>query len=875
MPKNIDDLADERTNYNSESEKYHTHNLSGRPRPEWSPVIDTTAENIWHDVQIRDSLLTKNDFGEELGAFYRKGLLGAAGRYTDLQEVLGKQIDDEMLGTFAYQLNELNCEISAADLGVSDMQTATEAVVEKLLTRQFGEELSISFELSSSQPADIASQLFRNQTIAENIDVLADAIDENTASGLLALLDRPQLMTRLWEHQRTALLGWYDQGMQGFVDMATATGKTVLGLAAIALVYGELHPSDQRTIGHETSADRGRNDDILIVAHNELILQQWRREFERHLNIPAERTAGSDDITLEWGTIHFRTPQALVNHDRIAYELVLLDEAHHYATGSEWGSLLEEFDGYVLALSGSVDDAGASSQQIRERLENGIGPRVKRYTIREARADGVIPSFDWEIHYAAYDSADGDFQRTSTRAERKFGSFQRQLRKGELELETERRLATYDDVRNFSHTTEGKALKGRDRNFSELVTRLFSRHTKQWSLSPKLEAVTSLIQEHHASEKVVVLADSKAQIEELCKRLEEAIERPGTVYQVTGALERSEKLSAIEAFDEPETGGILVGTGRLLGEGVDMRHASVAINMATGGVNQELVQRIGRVLRNPSTQPKHAMFYNVVGVPPSVESGVPREDGRRLIEQAAEFCALGRRFDKLPGFALSGEVEESVVGEYLAAGGEAIAQLGGEEGYDWDEALAYRRDFLALTDAANNDAGDIKTTLGRWEEYAWEHSEETPEIDSSEVIPEDPTDEATTGDRTSDEVVATTKDELLRGLSQLKTRRGNTPTKADMESEGEHAISEYEEAFGSWSSALRVAGMSRASGTSSGYSRQDIVEGIRAIAIELGKKPTTNDIDVHADFSSSAVYTHFDSLIDARKAAGVAAALGS
>jgi superfamily II DNA or RNA helicase/very-short-patch-repair endonuclease len=873
MPKNIDDLADELTSYETEAEKYHTRNLSGRPRPEWSPVIDTTAENIWHDVQISDSLLTKNDFGEELGAFYREGLLGAAGRYTDLPDVLGKQIDDEMLGTFAYQLNELNCEISAADLGVSDMQTATEAVVEKLLTRQFGEELSVSFELSSSQPADIASQLFNNQTVAENIDVLADAIDENTASGLLALLDRPQMMTRLWDHQRTALQGWYDQGMRGFVDMATATGKTVLGLAAIALVYGELHPNDQRVMGPEAGVDRGRNDDILIVAHNDLILQQWRREFEKHLNIPAERTSGSDDITLEWGTIHFRTPQTLVNQDRIAYELVLLDEAHHYATGAEWGSLLEEFDGYVLALSGSVDDAGASSQQIKERLENGIGPRVKRYTITEARADGVIPSFDWEIHYAAYDGADEEFQRTSTRAEAKFSWFQSRLRRGELELETDRRLATYDDVRNFSHTTEGKALKGSDEKFSELVTRLFSRHTKQWSLSPKLEAVTSLVQEHHTSQKVVVLADSKAQVEELCKRLEEAIERPGIVYQVTGELERSEQLSTIEAFDEPETGGILVGTGRLLGEGVDMRHASVAINMATGGVNQELVQRIGRVLRNPSTQPKHAMFYNVVGVPSSVESGVPREDGRRLIEQAAEFCALGRRFDKLPGFALSAGLEEPVVGEYLEAGGQAIAQLGGAEGYDWDEALAYRQDLVALTEAVENDAGDVETTLGRWEEYAWEHSEETPEIDSSELTPEEPPDGVKTDDETGDEAAAPTKDELLRSLSRLEAQLGKTPTKAEMQSEGEQAVGQFEEAFGSWSSALRVAGMSRASGSNSGYSREEIVGGIRAVTVEVDRKPTTNDIDVHAPFSSSAVYTHFDSLIDAREAAGVASVL--
>jgi len=40
---------------------------------------------------------------------------------------------------------------------------------------------------------------------------------------------------------------------------------------------------------------------ILIVAHSDLILEQWRRAFEKHLNIPQERTKGSDDITLQWG----------------------------------------------------------------------------------------------------------------------------------------------------------------------------------------------------------------------------------------------------------------------------------------------------------------------------------------------------------------------------------------------------------------------------------------------------------------------------------------------------------------------------------------------------------------------------------------------
>jgi len=168
------------------------------------------------------------------------------------------------------------------------------------------------------------------------------------------------------------------------------------------------------------------------------------------------------------GTIHFRTPQSLVNDHQIAYDLVLLDEAHHYATGTEWGSLLDEFDGDVLAMSGSVDDAGSDSQRIKERLSNSIGPEIKRYTISEARTDGVIPSFDWEVHYAPYDVVGDDLQKVATRADQAFRDFQTRLTQGELTLKTDRRLRTYDDLRRFSHTKEGNQLKQQDEEFREL-----------------------------------------------------------------------------------------------------------------------------------------------------------------------------------------------------------------------------------------------------------------------------------------------------------------------------------------------------------------------------------------------------------------------
>jgi superfamily II DNA or RNA helicase/very-short-patch-repair endonuclease len=1016
MGRNIDDLVDDRARgIQSTGEEYHDEFLLTRPKTEWSPYIDETALDVRSGIQIGDLTLSKNNFGQELGSYYRRGLEKTAGRYADLPSVLKEKVSDEKLGLLAYQLNEFSYDIARTELGVDDVEKATEAVIEKILTRHVGSDLSISFDLSGATVSDITAQLFNNEAIASNVDLLLDEFEDSASQGLLSLLDEPQMMTPLWSHQRDALQNWWENDQRGYVDMATATGKTVLGLGAIALKYGELHPDDQFIGGLGDAMNSSDSDDVLIVAHSDLILEQWRREFEKHLNIPQERTTGSEDITLKWGTIHFRTPQSLINEDRVEYDLVLLDEAHHYATGSDWGSLLDEFTGDVLAMSGSVDDAGSDSDRIKERLSNSIGPELKRYTITDARADGVIPSFDWEVHYAPYDVVGDDLEKTAQRAERPFREFQKRLAHGDLSLETDRRLKTYEDVRRFSHTKEGNSLKQQDDAFRELATRLFSRRTKQWNLSPVLDAVINLVVEHHTTEKVVVLADSNAQVEELESRLADVVANPSSIYLASGSQSRQEQRETIEEFDKPETAGILLGTGDLLGEGVDMKHASVAINMATGGVNQELVQRIGRVLRNPVDTPKHAMFYNVVGVSPTEAAAIPREDGKQLIEQAAGFCSLGRRFDKLPGFATAASLDQSLMGTLLAEGAEFIDSLDTDGEYEWETELIYQADLTALHDAVQATPRDVDTILGAWEEYAWEHSEdpngEADTRDSGESegttsdgttsdsktleeyfqevaapdqakeqsleaaavgfeqieqllnvheagglsVPPDQsgvdilTDkiqgrlektqsaiaeiiqdhngtsvaepslksivelgrrtrsqldetielqngnlklilgkddlegdapsrtETTKGDSESEaetistpDHVAPTESELLEEIRRLNSALGGVPTKTELANQGNYSVSQFEDVFGSWSDAVREAGYDPQGSATRRYSRDEVLTGLQEVAATLNKPPSVNDINEHAPFSATVVYNFFDSIGDARRAAGVA-----
>lgn len=727
MGHDIDDLADRRTGSSeTPGDRLRETFLSDYPKSQWPSFIDEIAVDISADIGIADTQLDSFNFSRETGGFYREGMVAAAGSHSDIEAVLEDAIDESGLGTIVYQLNQLRYEIERAETGLEDVQHALEAVLEKLLTKETGSDFSTQSRQDTGTIADVVMDLFSDDEVAREADTLVSEFESSLNQGLLSLLDEPQMMTPLWEHQLEALAAWQGADYRGYADMATATGKTVLGLAAIALRYGNLHPIDDIS-GRRDSSSRNR---ILIVAHSDLILEQWRREFDRHLNIPAERTQGADEIELTWGDVHFRTPQRLTNQERYPYDLVVLDEAHHYATGSDWGSLLDHFDDDVLALSGSVDDAGTDSEALQDQLRAKVGPEIQRYSITEAQQDGVIPAFDWEVRYAPFE-ADDEFVELSQSIRDQFEAFRERVRAGDVA--TDRRLRTFDDVRAFSHTTTGKELKRSDAAFRELSTALFSRRTKRWHLAPSLEAICDVVADHR-NDHVVVLLDSNAQVREVTERVRERL--PSTSVQAATSDESRDSLrDQLDEFDAAEDGGVLVGTGDLLGEGVDIPRANVAVNMATGGVNAQLVQRIGRVLRNP-TGDKHAHFYNVVGVP-QPSAAIPEQDGRRLIENAAEFCALGDRFENLPGFATAPALDDEHATQLLTAGGEEIESLVATERYDWPSDAAQKNHLEGLLSVLDDtQISDPATILGQWNEYSWyESTTESGDVPANEARP--------------------------------------------------------------------------------------------------------------------------------------------
>lgn len=696
------------------------------------------------------------DFGRATGEYYKDGLTALAASNSDLPRLLG-EYDATKVGDLVFQLNQLRYKLekerSRSDgARITDMNRVIEAVLEKVITRSLHAADDDVVRRSIEDPetvVDLMTQVFSDPASQAYATKLIDLVDTLSATDdILSVLDSPEMVTPLWNHQREAIETWVENDCRGYVDMATATGKTVLGLAAIATLFGTLHPSDEASVDRSSLSVDDDTKRVLIVAGQDLLLEQWRSEFDEHLNIPRDRTGateGARTIQLDWGVIEFTSAQQLLADDQVgSYDLVILDEAHQYSKGRRsgrgWAAVLDELVEYshgVLAMSGSVDKGWLGDEAVENTLTETL-PLCKRFTVPEARDAGVIADFSWTTVYAGATGAASDSKLAETTATLRAAydetthKFDSRLVDSDLEGDVPEPFETLTDLRSFGQSKRGGTLRERSPAFDRLVTAAFSRRPQRWHLAPDPDVVAGLVAEHAPDRKVVVLVQSYKQAQAVGDAL---IDRIGEEFVLIPDAESENQFESVAEFNEDDF-QVIIGPGKVLGTGVDMPEADVAVNVGKGGVNASLIQRMGRVLRNPSGD-KQAEFYQVVTVPTDSNALIAGEDGRRLVRRAAEFRALGARLRELPGFrAVDADVERTV--ETLeTAGVDAIeADHRGVEGLVGDEVA--QRSLRDLIRGRRTEASG-SLILSAWRNETLDrHSEPVREaVDEQSAMEED------------------------------------------------------------------------------------------------------------------------------------------
>lgn len=710
----IGKLGDLAIGNDTPGEKFAANWLANLPESQWPAYIDDSAGLILNGIGIGETSLTKNDFGFETGRFYKRGLYHAAGIDSLNTSLPIGEEKNKTIGEVAFEFARLSEELAQsshvdyADFGRAVQAAVNKAIVERIETDDIDPKSIETIDVGEdATPVELMLELYCRPHDQEYLDVLADTVSNLTQKGtsLLSILEAPRMTTSLWEHQRDALDAWLDNDGRGTLNMATATGKTVCGIAAIAHHFGDLHPTD-RDLTRDYEQPDGRAT-VVVVAHRKLILEQWQREFDKHLNIPEERDVHAErTASFDWGDVQFVTANHLQERGVPDADLVILDESHHYIGSSGFGQLLDEFNSHVLALSGSLTESN------RRSLERRDIPEIFNFTLRDGQEAGIIPACSWTVTYTPYEGQ-ANLSSVTAKLQEGFTQFKHGTELADLnsELESPRETTgfeTLSEARSLSQSKLGREAKERSEDFRVFSSAIKSRQMTKYNLSPDLETVARLVLDHIREKKCVVLLESQDEIDAVENMVSMKLtEEETNQLLLSVSSQQADLLETVESFDHEQDVGALLGTGKTLGEGVDIKTAEVAINRGRGRLSRSLIQRMGRVLRNP-TGGKHAEFYHVVGVPTEAEAMLPEKDGIELLETAAEMVEWGHSLRAPPAFEVdshAGNVETVIV-ELEQAGATAIRDRHPEH-YDppedqdtWSRVQKFKSSVLNETDAS-------------------------------------------------------------------------------------------------------------------------------------------------------------------------------
>jgi hypothetical protein len=195
----------------------------------------------------------------------------------------------------------------------------------------------------------------------------------------------------------------------------------------------------------------------------------------------------------------------------------------------------------------------------------------------------------------------------------------------------------------------------------------------------------------------------------------------------------------VERFDHEQEQGAIIGIARTLGEGIDIETADVCINRGRGRLSRSLVQRMGRILRNPNGD-KEAQFFHITGIPTRSEALLPREDGVSLIETSSQLLDWGEGFRARPIFTIDSETSltERKLAELESTGQTAIEQWTPNH-YELPNDEGVRKELESLCSLILDCDGSALLSIERVERHqAPDERIDTPapdDEDSADTIP--------------------------------------------------------------------------------------------------------------------------------------------
>lgn len=396
--------------------------------------------------------------------------------------------------------------------------------------------------------------------------------------------DKPFRLTALFDWQKAALAKWTDAGRKGIIEAVTGSGKTHVGIGAIA----SLAAQDPRL-------------DILVVVHSIELMNQWH---ERLCGaFPGKRVArvggGHDeDYSITpvacVGVINSVLPRLsklFAHHARGSWRRFLVaDECHHYIDAPVFGKLRDHPFDHTLGLSATIDPYEV----------DGLGRIVFSYGFQDAHRDGLVPPFDLVNIGVDLTVAEREEYLRLTKAVKEQFSHVFDLYDTELQGVPDYRLfAKLKQIMNRGGSE--------DPIIKRLFLLLFKRAAICYTAAEKMglaQRITRLLVDH-GSKKLVVFFERIESAEvaaddigvKCARELQASIIDGDAIWCKVyhSGLNRRERDGILGEFKQIGPSALLAC--RSLDEGVDIPTVDAALLAASTQSKRQRIQRIGRTLR--------------------------------------------------------------------------------------------------------------------------------------------------------------------------------------------------------------------------------------------------------------------------------------
>lgn len=357
----------------------------------------------------------------------------------------------------------------------------------------------------------------------------------------------------LRSYQTAALSSWEESGRRGLLVLPTGSGKTRIAIAAIAAV----------------------NRSTLCLVPTRVLLHQWRLELERFYAGQVGIWGDGEHVPAPLMVTTFESAYRHMARWGDRYQLLVVDEAHHFGTASRDEALEMALAPCRLGLTATPPADPAALH----RLGHLIGPIAFRTSVG-ALSGTYLADFEVvTLHIplerderARYETARATFRRF-------FNVF--------------RRIAPRAPWRDFL-ATANKSVEGRAAVAAWHESRRVIAYTRG-----KAATVAALLAEHRKNRVLVFTAGNDAAY---------AIARENLIMPLTCDIQRTERDHVLERFRKGELRAL--ASSRVLNEGIDVPDADVAIIVGGTQGQREHIQRVGRLLRPAAG--KRATVYELI-----------------------------------------------------------------------------------------------------------------------------------------------------------------------------------------------------------------------------------------------------------------------